>query len=150
MKIASPKLKEQLYKTLVRSNLEYASCVWDPYESKLVKQLEMVQRRAARWVTNRFHNTSSVTDMLRDLSWQSLEQRRTQNRLCMFYTIHHDLVAIHPSYKHLSNIAQHTRTSNTLQYAVYQWNMLGVNIKCAANVNVFKTQVAKLEFACAQ
>ena len=36
----------------------------------------MVQRRAARYCTNRYHNTSSVTDMLQDLNWETLESRR--------------------------------------------------------------------------
>ena len=46
----------------------------DKTSHRLVDQLEMVQRRAARWVTGRYHNTSSVSDMLRSLDWRSLEQ----------------------------------------------------------------------------
>jgi hypothetical protein len=38
--------------------LEYASSVWDPYQQNDIHRLEMVQRRAARYVTNRYHNTS--------------------------------------------------------------------------------------------
>ncbi|CAC5391136.1 unnamed protein product [Mytilus coruscus] len=34
-------------------------------------RLEMVQRRAARYVTNRYHNTSSVSDMLNQLEWKT-------------------------------------------------------------------------------
>ena len=54
----------------------------------------MVQRRAARWVTGRYHNTSSVSDMLRSLDWRSLEQRRVDSRLTILYKIRNHLVAI--------------------------------------------------------
>ena len=53
----SSSTKEKLFNTLVRPHLEYAATVWDPHISKQKHSLEMVQRRAARWVTNRHHNT---------------------------------------------------------------------------------------------
>jgi hypothetical protein len=44
---------------LSRPTVEYASSVWDPYHQNNKHRLEMVQRRAARYVTNSHHNTSS-------------------------------------------------------------------------------------------
>ena len=71
LRINSSTVKEKAYKLLVRPKLEYCSTVWDPKcitnpkdgdktSYRLVDQLEMVQRRAARWVTGRYHNTSSI------------------------------------------------------------------------------------------
>ena len=54
----------------------------------------MVQRRAARWVTNRHHNTSSVSDMLHTLGWRTLEHRRATSRLCMLFQIYHGFIGI--------------------------------------------------------
>ena len=45
----------------------------------------MVQRRAARYVTNRQRNTSSVGDILQHLEWCSLEDRRRDACLVMMY-----------------------------------------------------------------
>ncbi|MES9882686.1 MAG: hypothetical protein ABW185_17605, partial [Sedimenticola sp.] len=62
LKIASTANKEQAYFTLVRPLIEYASPVWDPYtdpHETNINKLEMVQHRAARYVLNRQHNTSS-------------------------------------------------------------------------------------------
>jgi hypothetical protein len=47
----------------------------------------MVQRRAARYVTNSHNNRSSVNQMLEHLEGKSLEQRRKDARLTMMYNI---------------------------------------------------------------
>ena len=54
----------------------------------------MVQRRAARFTLGRFHNTSSVTEMLQDLEWESLQCRRKRTDVLLFYKIQHQLVAV--------------------------------------------------------
>ena len=47
-------------------------------------KIEMVQRRAARWVTNDYSPYSSVSNMLSNLGWRSLEKRRYDARLITF------------------------------------------------------------------
>jgi 16S rRNA C1402 (ribose-2'-O) methylase RsmI len=54
----------------------------------------MVQRRAARYVKNRYHNTSSATEIIGQLQWISLEERRKAARLILLYKISNGLVKI--------------------------------------------------------
>ena len=58
-----------------------------------IDKLEMVQRRAARILSD-YSRYSSVTTMLETLGWSSFEQRRAESRLCLFYKIVHSLVAV--------------------------------------------------------
>ena len=81
VRINSKEIKAKAYQHIVRPHLEYASSVWDPHTSSDINKIQMIQRRAARYTLNRYRNTSSVTDMLNELEWPSLEQRRKQNRL---------------------------------------------------------------------
>ena len=87
LRINSPTLKTLAYNTLVSPTLEYASIVWEPYTKMNIDKLEIVQRKAARFVLNRYHNTSSVSNMLEQLGWKSLPDRRMVLRLYMFYKI---------------------------------------------------------------
>ena len=86
-------VKNQCYKSLARPILEYSSCVWDPHTQRNVTKLEMVQRRAARFVKGDYERTSSVTSMLTDLHWNTLQERRMQVKSAMLNRIVHNLVA---------------------------------------------------------
>ncbi|XP_052212121.1 uncharacterized protein LOC127831167 [Dreissena polymorpha] len=94
LRVSNEKVKTTAYTSLVRPGLEYCSTVWNPFTKDLVYKLEMVQRRAARYVTNRYHNTSSVSSMIEHLGWETLESRRTKAQLTMLYKIINDLVDI--------------------------------------------------------
>ena len=54
----------------------------------------MIQQRAARWVKHNYSPSESVTRMLDDLDWRSLENRLTDACLIMFHRIIYGYVAI--------------------------------------------------------
>ena len=81
-------IKQQMYFALVRPILEYASVVWDPHTLAEIKKLEMVQRRAARFVCNNYKKSEgTVTNLLDRLNWPSLEHRRKNTRLITMFKI---------------------------------------------------------------
>ena len=57
-----------------------------------VATLKKVQRRVARFVKGDYKRESSVTHMMCDLGWQSLEARRAVSCLSLMYKIVHGLV----------------------------------------------------------
>ena len=95
----SRKVKESAYLTMVRPQMEYASAVWHAQHNSLIQQLEKVQRRAARWIFNDYSIFSSVSAMLIELSWLSLQTRHKISRLQILHKIlNHQLDIFIPSY----------------------------------------------------
>ena len=87
------------YISLVRSKLDYAATVWDPFSISDIDRLERVQKRAARFITNDYKNREPgcVTRMLQKLNLPSLQHRRQQQRLKLLYKINaNQLPAIPP------------------------------------------------------
>ena len=89
LKISTSKTKEIAYFALVRPCVEYCSTAWDPYTANEVNKLEMVQRKAARYVCNDYGRTSSVSTMINKLGWRSLQDRRSDSRLMALFKVHH-------------------------------------------------------------
>ena len=79
-------VKEAAYKSMVRPVLEYGSTVWDPHCNGLNDTLENVQKRAARFVTRNYsYETDSMTGILEELKWETLQKRRKDKRLILLY-----------------------------------------------------------------
>ena len=159
LNISATSIKENAYKALVRPLVEYASPVWDPYHQNEIDRLEMVQRRGARYVTNRHGNRSSVNDMLQHLDWTSLENRRKYARLALFYKIENEKVAICKEGR-LIRPRRTTRNMHTKSYqlpatgsdyrkhsffprTIRDWNALPPGIVSAPSLEVFKASVTK-------
>ena len=118
LRISNTDTKAAAYSALVRPTLEYCASVWSPHTEQSKHKLEMVQRRAARYCTNRYHNTSSVTEMLGDLQWETLESRRTKIQLTMLFKIVNDLVDI-PAEEYLSPASTQTRALHSKKLRQY-------------------------------
>ena len=82
------------YKSLVRPILEYASIIWSPYHQHNIHSIEMVQRRAARFVSSNFDRYASVTQMMNNIGWPTLSLRREKLQAIMFYKIVNNLVDV--------------------------------------------------------
>ena len=153
-------VKVRLYHTLVRPHLEYASIAWHPSTAKNVNLLEMVQRRAARFVTGNYSNESSVTSMMSTLGWTPLEQRRQQLRLMNFYKIINGELDLDLD-KYASKKTPRLRRSHDEQYDVVssfistnqlansffpdvitQWNKLPRETVASNSVDTFKAKIS--------
>ena len=160
IKTKMPRVRETAYNTLVRPQLEYASAVWDPSTDKLIRQIDQVQRRAARWTVNNFCRQASVTEIIENLGWRTLEQRRADARLCLFYKVVHGLVAVplpdHVQYSnrisrycHSMTFRQVSTSTNYYKYsffplAIVQWNSLPESVATLQSLDAFKAEVCKL------
>ena len=156
LKTANVNIKSQAYLSLVRPKLEYSCSVWDPHTADQINKIEMVQRRAARYACNRYHNTSSVNSMLTTLQWPTLQERRLKYRLTMFYKIVHQLIAIPTSIllptdhrtrkNHDFTFRQMTVLKDSYKfssfpYTIIQWNSLPANVVNATTLDAFRVQL---------
>ena len=154
-------VKEKAYQAIVRPSLEYASSVWDPHQKGLIQDVEKVQRRAARYVMSNYDQRASVTEMTKELGWETLEQRSMKARVTMCYRIIHQLVAI-PSTQfiptivstrgsHIKFIQIQART-NYYKYTFFPaviplWNSLPPTVAEAGSLEDFKKGLADVQLA---
>ena len=67
LQIHQKHIKANTYKTLAGPQIEYASTIWDPFTQGNQNEIEMVQRRAARFACNNYRREASVTTMRDEL-----------------------------------------------------------------------------------
>ena len=162
LRSAMNRLKTAACRSMVRPLLEYCSTVWSSNTKEYIQKVELVQRRAARYITNRYHNTSSMTDMLDHLEWGSLETRWTKNQLIMFFKILRGLEDI-PAETYLTPASTWTRSHHSLKLrhipissdyyknsfypkAVCLWNSLPAAVAESPGLVSFKRELSKISF----
>ena len=161
LKYCPPKVKERSYFSLVRPKLEYASPIWNPSQKTQVKQIEQVQKNAARWVMNQPyspHNPSSVTEKLNKLKWPSLEQRRVLTDVTLMYKVVNCLISVPVNYHPTTVTVRSTGRSHSMKFiqiqtrinayqnsffprAVITWNMIPEACITSASLDAFKSSI---------
>lgn len=96
-------LKLQIFKTLTRPKLEYATAVWDPSYDNLVTSIELVQNNSVRFILCNYDRTASISAMKTSLALPSLASRRKVSRLTLFHKLYHhsflhDQLLLRPQY----------------------------------------------------
>ena len=142
------------------STLEYASSIWNPSKKGSINKVEAVQRRAARlkFATGDYQRTNSVTAMLQQLHWQTLQSRGAYDQ-----TVIYNLVDI-PAEHYLNRtslqtrghsqrfLVPHTHTHTKLQctghhnyfpQAIPLWNQLPASVVEADTLDSFKAQLSR-------
>ena len=103
--------------------LEYCASIWDPHHQSDIQKLEMVQHRAACFVTNKpwSHNDNdSVIKMLFDLKWPSLQSHRKYLRLILLFKIINHLLLIPNQYLPPPAKVKNTKANHPLKFYHYQ------------------------------
>ena len=150
------KIQTQCYKTVVRPILEYSSPIWDPHPQDQIRQLEMVQRRAARRICNNYDQRASASALVKELDLQTLKERRKIDKVSMIYKIRNGEIDI-PAEHHLAPIGRRTRghqykyhipqskkNSHLFSFfpsAVRLWNTLPEKSHSAQSVGAFKASL---------
>ena len=159
LKIGNKKTKKTAYKALVRPLLECAATVWDPYTASEIQAIEKVQRRAARWVSNRHRQTSCINTMLDALNWPTPQERRRRAWLEIFYKFHYGVFSINSSFlpkplgSRLSSRKNNTCSYDILSYwtqytqmsffprTIPDWNSLPQKVVTAESLDCFKSRL---------
>ena len=158
---APSKIKEQCYKTLVRPKLEYACPVWDPHHKIHIDNIEKVQRAAARFVTGNYRMESGNTLInLKNLGWDTLEERRLQTKLTIFQKgrlgdidipTDHLILNTRPTRRGGGGLSYQKECSrvDTYKYSFYPsttrlWNQLPTNVKNCTKIDHFCKEIKSI------
>jgi hypothetical protein len=142
---------------LVRTHLEYSSSVWDTYTNELTTQIEVVQRRGARFIFNDYAYTSSPSAMITSLKLDPLTLRRKERRLNVLYDAIHGHLSI-PARTILRPTTRSSRSANSNTFfriqakkdcylhsffprTIIDWNQLPFNITSITDRNQFKQEL---------
>ena len=141
--------------------MEYASTIWDTTTKADAGKLERFQRKAAQWTCGKY-GIMSITQLLKDLKWADLADRRRDQRIILFYKILNshltvpldelDIVrAPRPARlpKNQDNLVRPTASykasplwTSTVFRTIPEWNSLPASIAEADTVDTFKCRLA--------
>ena len=152
---------EIIYTAFIRPVLEYSDVIWDNCTECEKNDLDKIQNEAAGIATGAT-KLVSLNALSKEICWESLEQRRQNHRLTLFYKMFYNITPLYLSSlvpQSVSNLSQYSlRNSNDLQTVnarssqyyhsflpstTRDWNSLSTETKQADSVNSFKQSLNK-------
>ena len=154
-----------IYKTFVRSRLDYADIIYDQaYNSAFYDKLESIQYNSCLAITGAITGTSTEK-IYQELGLESLKSRRWFRKLCHFYKIFNDkspsyLFNLIPNFNRVQNTrlsyniptikVKHDYFKNSFFPSdISEWNKLDLNIRNSASLNAFKKKLLNFIRPCA-
>lgn len=139
--LAPTSTKLLAYKTFIRPILEYGNTVWFPHTVTNIKKIEKVQRKAIRFIHNKFKLADSPTTLLAVSGLPTLETRAKQARLKFLYQLLHNYFKIDVSnyveysqtratrHQHTNTLLEYKCNNDAFKYsffpvAIHEWNLL--------------------------
>lgn len=146
-----------IYKAMVRSHLEYASSVWNPYKKCLIKDLEIIQKRATKLI--HACKDFSYKDRLSFLQLPTLKYRRFRGDMIEVYKIlngFYDTRLTPPLERNLDSRTRGNSFKLKVERCRYDvrkfsfcnrvinvWNSLPDYVVTSGSVNIFKNNLDK-------
>lgn len=142
------------YNTLVRSVLEYATPAWFPSTNKLITIIEGVQRKAIRFIFNKYQLTDSPSALIKSAGLLTIENRAALARLKLLHQLIHNKLNVNSSkyisisdtrttrLKHSYTLNEYRFRTNCFKYsffplAIRQWNGLPSAITNTSSLTTF-------------
>ena len=156
----STPLLNTLYKSTIQPCIDYACSVWGNCSSKTRELIHRIQRRAARIVSKKYGARDiSVTELIKDLKWQTFETRRDYFLCMLMYQCIHGTAPVRLCNEIEMYFDRHgfnTRNANSLNVVAPKpstemfkqsftyagpktWNSLDDEIKNSHTLTTFKT-----------
>lgn len=157
LKSAPPHLRKLAFETYVRPKLEYASSIWAPHQSYLIKHIEAIQNRAARFISSSYSRYDSVSLIKSNYSIPALETRRKISLLCLIHRMYYSnqgTSLLEPtnkdsrtfnskSFKRIFGSTQ-SFNSSCLPRAVRLWNDLPEDVVSISDLTRFRSQLTTI------
>ena len=150
-------VKENCINALVRPILDYGCTAWDPFRILQIDRLELLNKRAARFVTgNNIREHGNTEKNMKLLGWPPLADRRSKIKLSMLYKINNNLIHIprddlkpnpRKPFKYL--LPQSSVDSHLYSFfpsTVRLWNSIPISCKSRASLETFKSSLDNLTF----
>lgn len=148
LKLAPPSVKLLAYTSIIRPKLEYACSVWDPHKQKNIQALEMIQRKAVRFIYSKYRLSDSPTTLMKEHGIQTLQARRKIERLKFLYQLKSNKLGISPDqfiqpltsrrtrHRHAASLTPYSARTNVFKFSFYprtisDWNDLPISVVCS-------------------
>lgn len=122
LRYASAKTKLLAYTSLVRSIIEYGVICWFPFTKCAIAKLEGVQRKAARFIYNKYSRHDSPTELLRLAGLPTISDRAKYLRVKFLFLLQRDFLKIDKHRFLTSSDTRNSRTKHNKQLLEYRFH----------------------------